>query len=441
VYDDLVQLEQDGRPIRVAVTGAGGAMGRGLALQIGATPGMRLVAAIDLDLARAQDAARLHGQPWRRAGSDREVARALQRGQTVVGDDAAPVLDLGRDAVDVLIESTNTVGAAARTVMAASRAGVDAVLMNAEVDCLLGPLLRRTADEAGAIVTSDAGDQHGVLMRMIDEIRLWGFDIVMAGNIKGFLDRYATPTSIASEARARNLNPVQCASYTDGTKLNVEMALVANATGFLPARRGMLGPAAESVEEVFAKFALADLPEPGCVDYILGAQPGGGVFVVGRCDTPVQREYLHYYKLGRGPFYLFYRPYHLCHLETTYALGRVALDRKPVFTPRAHPVAEVIAVAKRDLVPGTALEPAIGGEHLYGQIETVEAAGALDAVPICLLECDGERAPVVARAVRKDEPLRRQDVELPDSDLLDAYRRQERMLTEAVAWSAGARRR
>jgi predicted homoserine dehydrogenase-like protein len=266
---------------------------------------------------------------------------------------------------------------------------------------------------------------------MVDEVRLWGFEIVMAGNIKGFLDRYATPESIAEEARKRNLNPVMCAAYTDGTKLNVEMSLVANATGLVPSRRGMVGPAADQVGEVFQKFSLESLRDPGVVDYILGAEPGGGIFVIGHCDEPVQRDYLSYYKMGRGPFYLFYRPYHLCHLETMYALSRVAIDRKPVFEPLDHPVAEVIAVAKRDLAPGTALEPAVGGEHLHGEIERREVADALGAVPICLLDRDEGSAPRVTRHVSRDEPLTWQDVELPDGDLLDAYRRQERLLEDA----------
>jgi predicted homoserine dehydrogenase-like protein len=407
-------------------------MGQGLALQIGRTPGMRLVAAIDIDLPRAERAARLHGGPWARAASEVAVGRALEDGKTIVTDDALAVLSRGRESVDVLIEATNTVGAAARTVEAALQMKIDAVLMNAEVDCLLGPLLHRSALDSGAILTSDAGDQHGVLMRMIDEVRLWGFELVMAGNIKGFLDRYATPASVAEEARKRKLNPVMCAAYTDGTKLNVEMSLVANATGLVPARRGMLGPAAHEVSEVFQKFPLESLRDPGVVDYILGAEPGGGVFVIGYCDEPVQREYLTYYKMGRGPFYLFYRPYHLCHLETTYALGRVAIDRKPVFEPLDHPVAEVIAVAKRDLAAGTALEPAVGGNHVYGEIERRDVANALGAVPICLLDRDEGSAPRVTRDVSKDEPLLWQDVELPDGDLLGAFRRQERMLENAA---------
>jgi predicted homoserine dehydrogenase-like protein len=384
-------------------------MGRGLALQCAMTPGIRLVAAIDIDPARAEEAAGL----YRRAAPDaRPVA---------VASDPTPILSSGRDAVDVLVESTTSVAAAARAVDAALRSQVDVVLMNAEVDCLLGLSFHRTARDAGAIVSSDAGDQHGVLMRMLDEVRLWGFEVVMAGNIKGFLDRSATAVSIAEEARKRRLNPVMCAAYTDGTKLNIEMALVANATGLVPARRGMLGPPARHVSEVFEKFDLDGLRAQGVVDYILGADPGGGVFVVGYCEEPVQREYLSYYKMGDGPFYLFYRPYHLCHLETSYAIGSVALARRPLFAPLPAPVAEVIAVAKTDLGAGTVLDRAIGSDHVYGEIE----ARPTDGVPICLLEGTEAR---MTRRVGKGEAIEWDDVDIPDGELLEAYRRQERGL-------------
>jgi predicted homoserine dehydrogenase-like protein len=301
MYQELLKREREGRPVRVAVLGAGGSMGRGLALQIGITPGLRLVAAVDIDLPRAERSAELHGSPWTRVSSEADARAALESGRTVVADDVSWILAQGRESVDVLVEATNSVAAAARAVDAALRMKIDAVLMNAEVDCLLGPLLHRVAGDAGAVVTSDAGDQHGVLMRVIEEVQLWGFEVVMAGNIKGFLDRSATPVSIAEEARMRNLNPVMCAAYTDGTKLNIEMALVANATGLVPARRGMVGPTARHVREVFQKFELERLRGPGVVDYILGAEPGGGVFVVGYCEEPVQREYLSYYKMGDGP--------------------------------------------------------------------------------------------------------------------------------------------
>jgi predicted homoserine dehydrogenase-like protein len=405
-------------------------MGQGLALQCGMTPGIRMVAAIDIDRPRARRAAELHGRPWADASSDAEVRAALKAGNTVVTSDPSSVLAEGRESVDVLIESTSSTTAAANAVDAALRMKIDVVLMNAEVDCLLGPLLHSTARDSGAIVTSDAGDQHGVLMRMIDEVRLWGFEIVMAGNIKGFLDRAATSRSIAHEARKRKLSPLMCAAYTDGTKLNIEMALVANATGLVPSRRGMVGPKADHVSEVFEKFDFASLREPGVVDYILGAEPGGGVFVVGYCDAPVQRDYLSYYKMGDGPFYLFYRPYHLCHLETTYALGRVGIERRPVFAPLDRPVAEVIAIAKTDLPAGTVLDRAIGGDHVYGEIEERTIAAGIGAVPICLLDLEERSAARMTRDVRKGVPILWSDVELPDSDLLAAYRRQEQLLAD-----------
>ena len=430
MYEHLLKLEREERPIRVAILGAGGSMGQGIALQLGITPGFRLVAAIDLDLERAEDAARLHGRPWTRAQSESDLRTALAAGKTVVGDDASAVLALGPEFIDVLVESTSTVGVAGRAAEAALRAGIDVVLMNAEVDCLLGPRLHRIAREVGAVITSDAGDQHGVLMRMIDEVRVWGFEVVIAGNIKGFLDRCATPASIAEEARKRNLSPIMCTAYTDGTKLNIEMALVANATGLLPARRGMLGPRAGDVSEVFSRFDLEGLRGPGAVDYILGAEPGGGVFVVGYCDQPVQRDYLSYYKMGGGPFYLFYRPYHLCHIETTYALARVAIERKPLFTPLDKPVAEVVAIAKRDLPAGTTLEHGIGGFDLYGEIDRRSDARAAGAIPICLL--DREEGPLqLTRAVSQDQPLVWDDLELAQGQLLDAYRAQERLLETA----------
>ncbi|MDR7563241.1 MAG: homoserine dehydrogenase [Armatimonadota bacterium] len=427
MYAELVERERTGRPIRVAVVGAGGSMGQGIAWQLGHTPGFRLVAAVDIDLARARRAAELHGRPWTEPRTLSELRRALMKGQTVVAEDIRPVLDEGRNAVDVLVESTNTVAFAARVVEQALRNGIDVVLMNAEVDCLLGWWLHHLANASGAVVTSDAGDQHGVLVRMMDEIRVWGFEIVMAGNIKGFLDRYATPESIAEEARKRNLSPVMCAAYTDGTKLNIEMALVANATGLVPAKPGMLGPRARHVSDVFTLFDFWSLRNPGVVDYILGAEPGGGVFVVGYCDDPTQQAYLRYYKMGDGPFYLFYRPYHLCHLETPVAIATATLHRKPILAPLPRPVADAIAFAKTDLLPGTRIHRGIGSEHVYGLVLRHKEAEAADGVPVCLL--DQEEAPVVLRRrIPRDTMLTWEDVAFEDTDLLKAHRRQRDLL-------------
>jgi predicted homoserine dehydrogenase-like protein len=288
--------------------------------------------------------------------------------------------------------------------------------------------MHRRADARGVVVTSDAGDQHGVLLRMMDEIRVWAFQIMMAGNIKGFLDRYATADALVDEAAARYLNPIQCCAYTDGTKLGVEMALVANATGLVPFVRGMQGPPARDVHEVGALFDFDKYGDQGVVDYILGAEPGGGVFVVGRCDDPLQQRYLHYYKLGHGPYYLFYRPYHLCHLETPWAIGEAVLARRAILRPTHGRVADVYAYGKRDTSAGESVPHGIGGDHFYGMICRADEADAEGLIPIGLLEAEGGEVPVVTRDIRRDQPVTYEDVRLPDSPLARLFREQAALL-------------
>ncbi len=421
MYEALKARAESNRPIRVGLVGAG-AMGLGIAWQIGRTPGMELSFVADTDLAAARQAQSLYGKP----------ARVTTDGMAALRDEAVPC--------DVFVESTNCIGAAADYCLAAIARRAHVVLMNAEVDLWLGPLLQAEAARAGVVVTSDAGDQHGVLMRMLDEIRLWAFDLVQAGNIKGFLNRHATAQALLAEAKKRNLNPVQCCAYSDGSKLNIEMALVANGTGMPPFQTGMQGPRCERVEEVLNRFDFDAYQGVGRVDYILGAQPGGGVYVVGRCDDEFQKHYLWYYKLhGRHPYYLFYRPYHLCHLETTRAIALAALWNKAVLTPRAGRVADVYAYAKQDLAPGAVIRHGIGSDEVYGMVAAARAADAAGQLPQGLLEADDpNRLPRLTRAVRRDQPLTYDDVALPDSRVCQLYARQRRLPT-AAAPGPGAR--
>jgi predicted homoserine dehydrogenase-like protein len=422
MYELLRQREADGQPIRVALVGAG-AMGVGIAWQIGRTPGMVLAAITDIDKAAAAAAAEAYGAPWRWGGPDDVLPG---EGVTLVTETpfylhpARPELGL-----DVLVEATNTIGFAGQVCEAAIEAGLHVVLMNAEVDLALGPTLARKAAEHGVVVTSDAGDQHGVLARMIDEIRLWGFEIRMAGNIKGFLDRYATAGGLIEEARIRQLNPIQCCAYTDGTKLGIEMAVIANGEGLVPFVPGMEGPRAADVKDVFDHFDFDRYGDQGVVDYILGAQPGGGVFVVGRCEDPLQARYLWYYKMGDGPDYLFYRPYHLCHLETTRAIADAALRGEAVLAPRHGRLCDVYAYAKRDVSAGEVVPHGIGGDHFYGLIERCADADARGAVPIALLEAEGDDMSRLLRGLRRDAPLTFDDITLPRSYLVRRFHEQQ----------------
>jgi len=341
-------------------------MGRGIAFQINATPGMSLAWVADLDNATATDVATL--APGAKHGTDFYSL-------------------LKSHPIDVLVEATNSIEAAAEYCQAALENQAHIVLMNAEVDLAHGPRLAKLAAEKNLTITSDAGDQHGVLATMIQEADLMGFDIVQAGNIKGFLDRNATPDSIKHEAEKRNLSPTQCCAYTDGTKLHIEMAVLANALGYLPPKGGMTGPRADRVEEALTLFDFDSYADTPRIDYLLGAEPGGGVYLVVTPKKEIPSEqafYLNYYKLQTSPcgkYQLLYRPYHLCHLETPKAI-LAAVTHRPILTPRQEKTCDVYAYAKRDLPAGTPISHAIGSAELYGLVEPLDP----QKIPIATLE-------------------------------------------------------
>ncbi|MCC5842542.1 MAG: hypothetical protein JJT96_20665, partial [Opitutales bacterium] len=292
-----------------------------------------------------------------RAGSGRETTLLLED-----------------DPVDVFVEASTAITAATETARVAVRTGAHVVWMNAEADLAFGQLVAREAAEAGLVATSDAGDQHGVLARLLDETELWGWETVQAGNIKGFLDRAATPAGLAAEAAKRRLDPRACCAYTDGTKLAIEMALIGNARDLRTPSDGMRGPRAKTVEEALDLFDLEAARGRPEVDYLLGARPGGGVYVIGYQEDPGERFLLDYYKLGPGPFYLHYRPCHLCHVETPYAIALAALDGRAVLSPGAEKARanDVFAVAKVDLQSGEALVHGIGSPLVRGELRQIE---------------------------------------------------------------------
>ncbi|MBK1833460.1 homoserine dehydrogenase [Roseibacillus ishigakijimensis] len=385
--------------LRIGIVGAG-CMGRGVTLQVQATPGMSVAWVADQQAEAARSASEL--APGARSGPD---ALAF----------------LKNDPVDVLVECTNSIGAAAEYCLAAFAAKSHVVLMNAEVDLALGPLLSAEAERHGVSVTSDAGDQHGVLASLIAEAELMGFEIVQAGNIKGFLDRRATPESIRHEAAKRRLSATQCCAYTDGTKLHIEMAVLANALGYLPPEGGMTGPRAATVQEALTAFDFSGYGDTPRIDYLLGAEPGGGVYLVvrPRPDLPAEQAfYLNYYKLGSGPEYLLYRPYHLCHLETPKAI-LAAAEGRPLLTTRRQSCA-VYAYAKRPLRAGQPLRHAIGSAECYGLVEPLNPR----RVPITLLENES----ILRKDVAEDEALTWDHLDLPDCPLTTLWKKQQELL-------------
>jgi predicted homoserine dehydrogenase-like protein len=409
---ELKAREKENRPIQIGLVGLG-AMGLGIAYQIGRTPGMRLSFVADVNEQAAKKGAEVYGKPTR------------------VVTDALGALRDEKIPCDVFVEATNSIVAAYEYCLAAVERKAHCVLMNAEVDAILGYLLRDAAARQGVVVTSDGGDQHGVLARMMEEIEMWGFDIVQAGNMKGFLERHRDLEGTVEIAKKLGLSPVQCLAYTDGSKLNIEMSIIANEYGLTPKVPGMEGPRADKVEDVVNLFDFDSYGDQGRVDYILGAkQHGGGVYVVARCENEFQQGYLNYYKVtNKHPYYLFLRPYHLCHLETPRAVALAALYGKAVCTMRQGRVTDCFAYAKKDLRAGDRIEHAIGSDEVYGLIMEAKPADAANLVPQGVLDVEASpERPVLKRSVLKDEALTWDDIDLPATRMSELWEKQKPLL-------------
>ncbi len=413
-----------GDPIRVGLVGAGFA-GRGFALRVlTGLPGFRLVAVANRTIEEAERAYRDAGvDDVERVSTAAQLDRAIAAGRPAITDDPGLVTDAA--SVEVIVEATGEVEAGAATAVRAIDAGKHLVLINAELDSTLGPILKVRADRAGVVVTDMAGDQPGVLMDLVDEVRLLGFRPILAGNIKSLLDHRRTPETQRAFAEANFQRPKMITSFADGTKISAEMAVVANATGFGVATRGMLGPRAARVEEAPDLFDIDGLLERPIVDYLIGAEPSFGIFVLGYGDHELVRRYMKFYKMGDGPVYTFYRPFHLSPLETPMAVARAVLFGDPVIAPLGAPVCEVISIAKRDLAAGEVLD-GIGGFTVFGSIENAATARAEDLLPIGL--ADGAR---LIRDLPIDTPVRFADVELA------ADRLSVRLWREQLAHFAG----
>jgi predicted homoserine dehydrogenase-like protein len=333
------------------------------------------------------------------------------------------------DGIDAVLEVTGAVEFGANVVLAAIEHGHHVVTMNAELQGTVGPALKNHADRAGVILTDSDGDQPGVIMNLYRFVQGIGVRPVLAGNMKGLQDAYRNPATQEGFARAHHLTPHMAASFADGTKMSFEMSLVANATGLRAGQLGLYGPDATSVYEAADLFAphMDQMLSTGLIDYVVGAQPGPGVFVLGHHDDPEQRRWLQLYKLGDGPLYTFYTPYHLCHLEAPTTVARAVLFGDVAIAPDAGHVVDVVASAKRDLRSGEAID-AIGCYTTYGQCENAETAAAAGYLPMGVAEgC------TLVHDVPRDQVLTYDDVELPGGRLVDRLREEQSNLAAALS--------
>jgi predicted homoserine dehydrogenase-like protein len=364
---------------------------------------MRLVAIANRTPENGERSFREAGvETWSRVSSARDAEAAISRGTPVLTDDPSVLTNC--DNIDVLVEVTGTVEPAARVVLDAFDHGKHVVMVNAELDSLIGPILKAKADKAGVVLTHTDGDEPGVAMTLLRYLRTLGLRTVAGGNIKGMVDYYRNPDTQRAFAKQHDQDVKKVTSFADSTKLSMETTVLSNATGFHVGRRGMYGPACGNVREIGDLLPAKQMLETGLVDYALGATPHTGAFVVVHEDSPLKQVQLAYYKLGDGPFYVFYTPFHLPHLQIASTIGRAFVHRDPTVAPIGGPVCEVVAVAKRDLKAGERLD-GIGGFCTYGLIDNASEARGMSALPIALSE-----GRVLLRDVAKDAVVSFNDV-------------------------------
>jgi predicted homoserine dehydrogenase-like protein len=414
----LQEREFRGRPIRVGMIGAG-ATGRAIALQLATpVPGMRLSAIANRTIAHAERAFRESGvTEWTRVSSAKEAEDAITHGSFVLTDD--PFVLASCNALDLIVEVTGSVESAARVVLHAFEHGKSVVLVNAELDSFIGPILKAKADQAGVVLTHTDGDEPGVAMTLLRYLRTCGLRPVAAGNLKGIVDYYRNPETQKAFAEKNDQDVKKVTSFADSTKLSMEATVLANATGFHVGRRGMYGPSCKEVREMAKLLPGDQMLSTGLVDYALGAAPYTGAFVIVHEDSPIKKTQLAYYKLGDGPFFVFYTPFHLPHIQIASTIGRAVIHRDPTVAPVGGPVCEVLAVAKRDLKAGEHLD-GVGGFSTYGLVENFHTARAASALPIALSEnC------LVIRDVPKDQSLTLADVVIPPGLIVEMLWREQ----------------
>jgi predicted homoserine dehydrogenase-like protein len=425
----LRRREEEGRPVRVGIVGAG-FMSQGLTNQIAhSVPGMRVVAVSNRKPQRALDVLRYAGfENARIAEMQSALDREIAGGKPAAAEDA--MLIARSEHVDVVVEATGSVEFGAHVALEAFKHGKDVVLLNAEVDATIGPILQTYARKYNVILSACEGDEPGVQMNLVRWVRGLGLTPRVIGNVKGLQDPYRNPTTQQGFAERWGQNPAMVTSFADGSKISFEQAIVANATGFKVRARGM-SRGLEYRGDVMKIGELYDIDElrslGGIVDYVVGT-PLTKVFVLAEHADPKQRHYLNLYKMGEGPLYPFFTPYHLVHFEVPNAIARVALFRDEIAPPLGGPMVEVCAVAKRDLKAGEILDNS-GMYMTYGEAVNAEEM------------CDGRYLPEglvegcrLKRNISKDSVLTYDDVELPPGRLADRLRAEQYLKFRNERW-------
>ncbi|WMM25447.1 NAD(P)-dependent oxidoreductase [Tissierella sp. MB52-C2] len=410
LYNKLNKLQEDNKNIKVSIIGAG-LMGKGLVSQMMLVKGMVPSLVVSNKISDAVEAYTLAGV----SRDDIVVAKTLSEINLAMESNKYVVTDITEygtkgNLIDVVVDATGVPNAGATIAMDSINNKKHIVMLNVEADTVIGPILNKLAKEAGVVYTGTAGDEPGSVKEIFDFAETTGFEVLAIGKGKNNpIDYNATPDSVREKALKSKLNPKKLASFVDGTNTMVEMAAMANSTGFIPDIRGGYGPTT-TVDNLPKIYSLKEdggiLDKYKIVDYAHGIAPG--VFVIVTTSLPQVHHEMQFLKMGPGPNYVLYRPYHLTSLETPISIASAYLYNEPTIAPKYNkPVAEVITMAKKDLKAGERLD-GMGEYTILGSIDTYEVAKKENLVPIGLIDNNT----IVKRDIKKGEFITYDMVEL-----------------------------
>ena len=313
------------------------------------------------------------------------------------------------DKSDIIVECSGDPVYATAVVSEAMDAGLKVVTMNSELQITSGSWLSKRG-----FITEAEGDQPGSIAAFYKEVVAMGFEPIVLGNIKGFLNRTPVENEMKYWATKQGISLNQVTAFTDGTKIQIEQTLVANGLGATIAQRGMLGIECVDHQDGAKRLAeKADSLGTTISDYVLSPKSPAGVFITAKHKTE-QIPYLKYLKLGDGPYYVLTRPFHLCHLEIPKTIRQVLRGEGVLLNNGGSPQISVATIAKRGLVPGEIIKRGIGSFTVRG--EAIKIAENPQHVPIGLVS-----DAVLKRHVEPGQIINFDDIEIPESQALVAW--------------------
>jgi len=417
---DLEARADTGKPIRIGLIGCG-EMGTDVVTRIAHMKGIEVAAIADPNIRnprRAIEIAFEDGGKGKSASIQPDITETIEAGKIAISEDSFAVAE--NPLIDVVIDATGVPTVGAEIGIHAMEHGKHLTMMNVEADVCIGPYLKSEAERLGVVYSLGAGDEPSSCMELIEFVSAMGHEIVCAGKGKNNpLNFDAVPDDYKEEADARNMNVRMLVEFVDGSKTMVEMCAIANATGLVPDKAGMHGPSA-TIDQLSSTLIPAldggVLSKKGCVDFSIGKGVAPGVFVIADMSHPRITERMEDLKMGKGPYFTFHRPFHLTSLEVPLTCARAVLYGKPDMVPLSKPVAEVCAVAKKDLDVGERLDAV--GEYTYrAWVMTRKEALSSHAIPCGLLE-GGE----AIKSIKKGELITYDNAKVAEGSKIAALR-------------------